>query len=249
MVMKMNIFEEMELKKKQFTKTDHAVYAMIRKFPDEISSEKVNDLAISWNISQAALTRFAKKLGFTGFTEFQYYYRKALGEPEVTDQNGISQQYASVLSKIESICNKELLQGLAEHMLKADIVYAGGASLSRLPVEYMLSLSRFFGKFRCIQIDPVEKCSSIRRNDMVMIFSADTGFAYKKLSETLDESDERPYSVLITFNEKHPLRKHFDQIIVMPSLSPDGIHSTAPGEPISFLFFLNLLYTELDHAE
>ena len=98
----MNIFEEMELKKNQFTKTDHVVYAMIRKFPDEISSEKVNDLAISWNISQAALTRFAKKLGFTGFTEFQYYYRKALEEPEVTDKNGISQQYASVLSKIES---------------------------------------------------------------------------------------------------------------------------------------------------
>ena len=71
----MNIFELMESRKNTFSATDRKIYENIKKFPQSYAENKISDLVQSFGFSQAALTRFAKRLGFEGFNVFQYQFR------------------------------------------------------------------------------------------------------------------------------------------------------------------------------
>lgn len=71
----MNIIDRMDTLVAAYTATDRKIYEFIKKFPEQFASCSLNEIVERFKISQPALTRFAKKLGFSGFLEFQYQYR------------------------------------------------------------------------------------------------------------------------------------------------------------------------------
>ena len=72
----MNIFELMDSKVSSFSKTDKAIYEQIKKFPEEFANSSLNVLCDSGSFTKSAMTRFAQKLGFAGYTEFQYQFQQ-----------------------------------------------------------------------------------------------------------------------------------------------------------------------------
>ena len=68
----MNLFEHMDAMASSFTKTDHYIYTQCKKFTTDFAEDSITMITQNHNISQPALTRFAKKLGFSGFNEFQF---------------------------------------------------------------------------------------------------------------------------------------------------------------------------------
>ena len=62
----MDIFEQMKSKRSSFSNMDSRIYESIRKFPEMYASSTISELVQNTGFSQAALTRFAKRLGFDG---------------------------------------------------------------------------------------------------------------------------------------------------------------------------------------
>lgn len=241
----MNVFEQMEAQKSSFTKTDNEIYALISKFPKEFSTNRINQLVSAWGISQSALTRFAKKLGFFGFAEFQYQYRLDLNEITARPQMSRSEYIGSLLHQIECAVSKKDLSEIAEKMISARTVYASGSSIAKIPAFYVSSSSAITGLFRAVHFNPDEFSVCCGSDDVMLIFSAYTGNAFQKQIESQSKKEDRPYTILITFNQCHSLIPFFDKTVILPAPSTAGDSSSAAGEPIAFLFFLDLLGQEI----
>ena len=75
----MNPYELIDLKKSSFTKTDLHIVDLVTKNADAIfRNATITNLAKEYGISQASLTRFIQKLGYTSYSEFKFdIYRSA----------------------------------------------------------------------------------------------------------------------------------------------------------------------------
>lgn len=243
----MTIFDEMEAKKNTFTKTDNEIYATIKKFSDDVATNRINEIVSIFGISQPALTRFAKKLGYSGFTEFQFAYKNDLQNLKEKPKKTHAQVYGDLFSSIENSISKEEIHSLAKRMISSHIIYTAGASIAQIPASYIFSIGQITGWFTAIQCSTHEIPSYMQNDDVFILFSAYSGSAFKSSMERFHGKETQPYKILITFNPKHSLRKEFDMIFVLPAVnnSSSAIGTAVTAEPISFLFFIDLLVDEI----
>ena len=108
---------------------------------DDLSSQKV---AQTLYISQAALTRFAKKCGFKGYREFNFQYIHQLqGSIEQTEhlQNDLSRRvlrnYTQIQQQTEELIDEDKLLRVANLIEVADRVYFFGTGSSGLVARDM----------------------------------------------------------------------------------------------------------------
>ena len=108
---------------------------------DDLSSQKV---AQALYISQAALTRFAKKCGFKGYREFNFQYLHQLQENAEQDekvQNDLSRRvlrnYAQIRQQTEELVDEDKLLRVANLIEAADRVYFFGTGSSGLVARDM----------------------------------------------------------------------------------------------------------------
>ena len=98
----MNTIELMDGSVSSFSKTDRAIYEAIRKFPDTFATSSVTQLSLSAGFSKPALTRFAQRLGFSGFVEFQFQFAQDLEQARArTDAPTSAEVYGSLLKAVE----------------------------------------------------------------------------------------------------------------------------------------------------
>lgn len=78
----MNIIDRIEAAKPNFTKSDELIYNCIKEDYWIIIREAstIVDLAEKCRVSKSAILRFAKKLGYSGYSEFKYDF--SLGRPQ-----------------------------------------------------------------------------------------------------------------------------------------------------------------------
>ena len=113
----MNTIELMDGSVSSFSKTDRAIYEAIRKFPDIFATSSVTEVANGAGFSKPALTRFAQRLGFGGFIEFQYQFAKDLEERrQRSDAPTNAEVYGSLLKLVEERLDEARLRALIERM-------------------------------------------------------------------------------------------------------------------------------------
>lgn len=243
---KMDTLDKMDALSAGYTKTDRAIFEKIRKFPEQFIGMNVNALAEETKFSQSALTRFAKKIGFTGFTEFQYQLGIDLEKRKQMPRKLRSEIYGSVIQEVEQAVNTAEIELLAERILSAPTVMTAGINLSKLPAEYLeMVLSYSVGsRSRFIHADSIPQ--SFSEGDVLIIFSVAGGsMLAKPLDSILNRAGMHPYIVLVTMNPKHPLRKKADEIIVLPSYRSSEATGAVLSETYSFLMFCDMLDTVL----
>ena len=67
----MNVIQIMEQKKTEFTPNDQLIYQKISKDPGKIVQMTTSALSDACGVSQPALTRFVKGLGYTRYQDFR----------------------------------------------------------------------------------------------------------------------------------------------------------------------------------
>ncbi len=244
----MNALELMESKLSSFSKTDRMIYEMIKKFPPNWAKQSITEIADGSHVTKPALTRFAKKLGFGGFAEFQYQLAQDLKEVE-TNKKSTSRAdiYAKLLRQTEESIDHEVLKDLAARMKQSRKVMVMGSNLSRLPAEELLiglslhdEIISFMPPADIVPYHYSEK-------DMVIIYSAISGGSHQEfLKGFRREGVTKPYLVLVTVNSKHPLRHNFDQVIVLPTLRLQDSSNIVLSDTFAFFMFNDLLTSELE---
>ena len=236
----MSIFDDMDMASAQFTKTDRVVYETIRKFPDLFVQGSLAAIAEETHLSAPSLTRFAKRVGYKGFSEFQYQFRSDLEERDENQTGSKSDAYAELLRKVERDVPDALLCDLVRRMRDASTVVATGASLSRIPAYHLFVMAgALLGKGLYLNAD--ELTSHIGSDCVPFVFSVNSGFAYRKVLGKIREQKCPPYVVLVTMNPHHTLAKHADQVVVLPRLLSGESLGVGTADSMAFLMFLELL--------
>jgi DNA-binding MurR/RpiR family transcriptional regulator len=243
----MNALELMESKLSSFSKTDRIIYEMIKKFPDRWATQSVSEIADESKVTKPALTRFAKKLGFGGFVEFQYQLAQDL--KEVKNQNSSQSRadiYAKLLRQTEESVDREQLKKLVKRMRQSRKVIVMGSNLSRLPAEELLIGLSLHDDIVSMMPKADILPYNYSENDMVIIYSAISGGSHQDFLKSFRrEGIIKPYLVLITVNSKHPLRHNFDETVVLPTLRLQDSSNIVLSDTFAFLMFNDLLVAEL----
>lgn len=242
----MNIIDLIDLKSSSFSKTDQKIYQGIKKFPERFASSPISEICNHTGFTKSSLTRFAQKLGFSGYVEFQYQFNKDLKEINDNPKRKLSDSYSFILKKTEDSVKKEDLILLANLIKNAKNTYISGASLCRLVAEELSIAVRMITQI-AINVPAID-CLPLHysQDDVLIVYSVLEGNLHAKLCRGLKNNpDVCPHMVLITTNAKHPLRHNFHKVIVLPSINAADIDSSPITDTFAFMMFNELLVKEL----
>lgn len=245
----MNTIELMDGSISSFSKTDRAIYESIRKFPDTFATSSVTQLSLSAGFSKPALTRFAQRLGFSGFVEFQFQFAQDLEQARArTDAPTSAEVYGSLLKAVEERLDRSQLSGLIDRMRTSRHTYLMGYNLSRIPAEE-LNIALQFHADIAVSFPQIDVMQRFMLDDLLIVYSAVGGDSYKGLlHEFKIGRNTKPYMVLVTTNSKHPLRRHFDEVIVLPTATITSGSRTVLADTFAFLMFNDILTALLPAA-
>ena len=238
----MNIFSLMESKENSYSKTDRLIYNSVLKFSDDYASDTLNQLIKDKGFSQPSLTRFAKKLGFSGFNEFQFQLKRDLLEaPEGETAKSRAEIYSDQLLLTEQSVSEDLLDELSDRIINSNHTYIYGTSLSRMPAEFAAESFRIINSDNVYSLPADAYSIPYHENDVYICFSAHSGPWIGSSVNNMYRHDPKPYAVLITMNPKHPLRSKFDRVIAFPSAPANGQTRMVLNDTMAFMMFIDLL--------
>ena len=245
----MNTIELMDGSVSSFSKTDRAIYEAIRKFPDMFAASSVTEIANGGGFSKPALTRFAQRLGFGGFVEFQYQFAQDLEERrQRSDAPTSAEVYGGLLKLVEERLDREQLLSLLERMRASRHVYLMGYNLSRIPAEE-LNIALQFDSTIHASYPQIDVSQRFVEDDLLIVYSAVSGDSLKGLMHEFKIGrNTKPYMVLVTTNSKHPLRRNFDEVIALPTANVATSDRTVLADTFAFLMFNDVLTSLLPAA-
>ena len=107
---------------------------------DDLSSQQVTQ---KLHVSQAALTRFAKKCGFTGYREFVFQYQHQANKPDTHSHQHspltkrVLRSYSNLREQTQDLIDEEQLERVAQLIDDAERVYFFGTGSSGLIAREM----------------------------------------------------------------------------------------------------------------
>lgn len=241
----MNIFEKMDAYKSKYTKTELLIYEYVKKMPERFANSTTEKCEALGGFSQPSLTRFAQKLGFNGYTEFQYALKKDYEtvDKQTQDQTR-SEFYGNFLQLTEEAIDPKDVHDIATHLLNARHVAYGGNSLSYVPAYYLDQHSKMMSNIASIAFSSSDVLWRLDNHDVIMIFSSYSGFGFKHYLNF--DNPDHPYTILVTLTNKHPLRHNFDKVIVLPESKSTDHKKTVMTETLAYMMFIDLLLQELN---
>ena len=246
----MNLLNQIRRISEELTPTDKKIADAVIANPDDFARLDTAGISSEYGFSQPALTRFAKKLGYSGYAEFKYDIarnKNALsGSESVTTYAG---ETAQLLIKTESMFPSEKLEEIVTVLDRAQRIFVTGYHRSRACAELMNSaLINYRYPSQAIPYDEVFKLDAFcHPSDLLIVFSVSSS-TYAQLAKTLFESDQKPEMMLVTCAKKNEMAKYFDHVIVLPDRK--AVQSSYALDPaITNLFFINMLSMHMHTQE
>lgn len=217
----MNVFELIELKKSAFTRTDMIVYNALFENNEIVFRKSSSQLAKDLNLSQASIIRFCKKLGFDGFNDFRFSLYDSLhssgGEAGLISK---AECYKKIVDMLFADAEEGKYDDFAQKMEKAEVIYTTGLHRSSLPAQLLAIELSMLGKKAFFIRDDMMSCLPDNTNstEVFVCFSEQGDSSRTSHYEMFRQIPEtkKPQMFLITMSAKHPLRKMFDHMILLP---------------------------------
>lgn len=221
----MDVFEQMALSEDALTPAEHSVYDIVKAHPDAVLGSTSNELARRYGVSQSAVSRFCKRLGFAGYGDFRMALHQSLtsrrfdgqGEDEGTDYLGCLDRLMRATRDV--VTSPDATEALARFR-DARNVYALGAGQSSVPARMLVGR---------LQEDSIpshyveagygsEVLHCVNARDCLVAFSSKNPTFHDVLvtASTL-KPERRPRIMLVTHTSRHPDRKLCDDVIVLPT--------------------------------
>lgn len=201
------------------------------------------------HISQAALTRFAKKCGFKGYREFKFQYQQqtTASEPEVPSlghdlSRRVLRNYTQLRMQTEEVIDEDKLQRIATLIEDADRVYFFGIGSSGLVARDM--------KLRFMRLGVVCEAltdqdgfawttSILDKNCLVIGFSL-SGQTQSIIDSLIDAKKMGAKTVLVT-GQPQKVQQDFTEILAVALQSkPEFILRISAQFPM--LLMIDLIY-------
>ena len=239
------IIDNIDPKQYHLTTKELEVLEILKNDPYAFKSSTATEIAIKYNISQSAISRFCQKLGYSGFSDFRLslIFNSPPVENTIIDNKYYANLFNTICNSLSSAISNEMLDEIARIMLNARNCYFSGYGAS--------NVSALFLSFQCMvqgirsyhlpASTEVENLHIMNNEDVLILFSA-INSSHKDLFSMLEDfpHGKRPYIILIANTPRHPFAKKVDKMILLPNskdIDPTIIFTPSILQ-IVFSFFL-----------
>ena len=212
---------------------------------DDLSSQQVTQ---KLHISQAALTRFAKKCGFTGYREFIFQYQHQASKPDTHSHKHspltkrVLRSYSIMREQTQDLIDEEQLERVAQLIDDAERVYFFGTGSSGLIAREM--------KLRFMRLGVVCEAltdqdgfawttSIMDENCLVLGFSL-SGTTQSVLDSLLDAKEMGAKTILFTSAPNKNSQAYTETVLVASHSQSSYIQRISAQLPM--LILIDLIY-------
>mgnify|MGYP000970082945 FL=1 len=212
---------------------------------DDLSSQQVTQ---KLHISQAALTRFAKKCGFTGYREFVFQYQHQASKPDTHSHKHspltkrVLRSYSIMREQTQNLIDEEQLERVAQLIDDAERVYFFGTGSSGLIAREM--------KLRFMRLGVVCEALTDRdgfawttsimdENCLVLGFSL-SGTTQSVLDSLLDAKEMGAKTILFTSAPNKNSQAYTETVLVASHSQSSYIQRISAQLPM--LILIDLIY-------
>ena len=212
---------------------------------DDLSSQQVTQ---KLHISQAALTRFAKKCGFTGYREFVFQYQHQASKQDTHSHkhspltNRVLRSYSIMREQTQDLIDEEQLERVAQLIDDAERVYFFGTGSSGLIAREM--------KLRFMRLGVVCEAltdqdgfawttSIMDENCLVLGFSL-SGTTQSVLDSLLDAKEMGAKTILFTSAPNKNSQAYTETVLVASHSQSSYIQRISAQLPM--LILIDLIY-------
>ena len=231
---------------KNFTSVEKNIANFFRN-NEEIMDFSAKSISNRLFVSEAALSRFAKKCGYRGYREFIYQYEQNLTERNlkiVGNAGSVLNIYQELLNKTYSLIDQKQIMRICEYMADASRVFVCGKGSSGLAA--MEAESRFMRIG--VDIDSITDSNIMRfqtvfQNSKSMVIGISVSGMTESILYSLQQAHEKKSkTVLITAHKNGRISSYCDEIVLIPSLKYLNYGNViSPQFPI--LIFLDIIYS------
>lgn len=238
----MHIILLMKSKADEYTKSEKNVYEKIKDNIDDVSRLSATTFASKHHISQASITRFAKKLGFGGYNDLKYEITRELYNESETDLPP-HKMYANVIEELEYTLSQQDIEQLRKVIVTARNIYITGIQRNKIPSLLMdYNLKEFGYSCQVLDYDNLARITSFSSSEDILIVFSYTGNknTYAALLENyLLNDDNSPKLILVTGNSSATMASFAYKTYTIPKVS--NISSVQ----IIFCIFIDMLFYSL----
>ena len=235
----MDPIQAMEQHKAEFTKNDQQIYETIMGNPDQVTYQSTTKLAEVCGVSQSALSRFVKTIGYARYQDFRSDMTAWTAQQRVSedpDRLFYFERLERLMAASERVLTGPYLQELARYVGSFDRIFVTGIGKSAHPGLLLQSLTRKMGIF--VHVCPLdmlkEYADHMGENDLLIVFS---NSAQAEVMEPASAANGR--ILLVTTNVAHAYQDVVDRTVALPFLPPDP--ETCSVSPVLFDVFVELL--------
>ena len=198
-------------------------------------------------VSEASLSRFAKKCGYRGYREFIYQYEETFMEKQAAEARHtrmVLNAYQELLNKTYSLLDEDQVIRICDMLEQAERVFVCGRGNSGLAArEMMLRFVRIGVDIDAIQDSDLMRIQAVFQKEGCLVIGISIGGEAKDVLYMLQESHKRgAKTILITGNNHEEHREFCDEQVLIPSLKYLNYGNViSPQFPI--LVMLDLIYS------
>ena len=198
-------------------------------------------------VSEASLSRFAKKCGYRGYREFIYQYEENFVEKQESitgNTRGVLNAYQELLNKTYSLVDEAQIVRITRYLNQAERVLVCGKGSSGLAASEMeIRFMRIGVDIDSILDTDLMRMQAVFQNERSMVFGISISGAKEEVLYLLKEAHRRgAKTVLLTAKNKDTFDEFCDEVVLLPSLRYLN-HGNVISPQFPILVMLDIIYS------
>ena len=175
-------------------------------------------------VSEASLSRFAKKCGFRGYRDFIYQYEEsfAVNREDITgNTRTVLNVYQELLNKTYNLVDEKQVERICRFIAKAGRVFVCGLGSSGLAAREMeLRFMRIGVDITSIDHGDMIRMRGVFQDESCVVFGVSISGESETVLCLLEEAHRRKANtVLLAARKKPELDAFCDEVVLLPSLT------------------------------
>ena len=198
-------------------------------------------------VSEASLSRFAKKCGYRGYREFVYPSDETLVEKKESmtgNTRMVLNAYQELLNKTYSLVDEEQIGRIGKYLNQAERVFVCGKGSSGLAASEMeLRFMRIGVDIDSLQDSDRMRMQAVFQDKRCLVFGISISGETEGVRYLLREAHKRgAKTVMITAQNKDSYAEYCSEVLLLPSLRHLN-HGNVISPQFPILVMLDLIYS------
>ena len=198
-------------------------------------------------VSEASLSRFAKKCGYRGYREFVYQYEETLVEKKESmtgNTRMVLNAYQELLNKTYSLVDEEQIGRIGKYLNQAERGFVCGKGSSGLAASEMeLRFMRIGVDSDSLQDSDRMRMQAVFQDKRCLVFGISISGETEGVRYLLREAHKRgAKTVMITAQNKDSYAEYCSEVLLLPSLRHLN-HGNVISPQFPILVMLDLIYS------